>query len=830
MNLSKAKADMGEVGGRLRSVMVLITVGLQMAFAGNYAVSIDGEQILLNGQPFTVKGLRCSNALVTDAPTDSLINNLALFKSYGINSVSVYFMGSRFGDVKGFQPDSRISTVHAERMARIIEAADNQGMMVLVGCLYWGTSDAKKDLNWSQSDANAAVANVVNWLKEKGYRNVIVDPDNEGMSPFNINQMIQAGHAADPDANIANNGTSSASDADLNIHFGPRESGKPYFDSEGTVGTPMGGYWTTYSKESFKESKYYNYSRIGRYTAEMKTSQKDAFIDGVEKENGYMVASTWLQCGPGEGVNGPFMSPGGHSNIADVNANIDDIHPDAGVLWLLEHLKNRYGAWEPPSTSGNSAPVASFSADPASGTPPHTVSLNASASSDRDNDALTYSWDLGDGTTATGKTASHTYEQVGTYSVVLTVSDGTASSTSTKSIVVSSDVQQDPLTIVGATAGAEESGNPAINAFDGDLATRWANDGTLENAWIEFDLATNATVGGMHLVTQKNTRSYPISISAGGTELWSENVTDVTDITFAPVQTSSIRVTLTAANSDGGNWLSIKEVSLLGESGTPVEPPPVTPPVTGDGIVEVNGLVSMEAEHATRIKNWIPIQMGSNDSTMIDDGGGYMEFDITFSKTGTYIIWVHNLKDALKDGTCASDQCNDCFAQMDGKDLFIYEGSSCDGSGGHVIGLGTHATSLTWQSRPKTHCGGDRSGKHVAFTITNTGLNTFRIGSRSDKYGIDKLVFMHEDLGIEKPSGNGPAETLGTTGATRIPDARSIAVRRFQKLPASLYDVSGRLITGARAGTRNPGTTRTAHGIYIHQAPSGQLERGVRLK
>jgi sugar phosphate isomerase/epimerase len=74
-----------------------------------------------------------------------------------------------------------LNPVHAERMARIIEAADRRGMVVLVGCLYWSTSKAKWD-SWTQAEADKAVANTVAWLKENNYRNVFVDVDNEGMA------------------------------------------------------------------------------------------------------------------------------------------------------------------------------------------------------------------------------------------------------------------------------------------------------------------------------------------------------------------------------------------------------------------------------------------------------------------------------------------------------------------------------------------------------------------------------------------------------------------------------------------------------------------------
>jgi hypothetical protein len=72
----------------------------------------------------------------------------------------------------------------------------------------------------------------------------------------------------------------------------------------------------------------------------------------MENYNGYCLASTWLQCGPEEGIGGPICSPGGHSNLgsgendkAEWNKNIDAIHEDAGILWWLEFVKENYGPW-----------------------------------------------------------------------------------------------------------------------------------------------------------------------------------------------------------------------------------------------------------------------------------------------------------------------------------------------------------------------------------------------------------------------------------------------------------------------------------------------------
>lgn len=345
----------------MRSILVGIATALTFAapaHAGEYVFAVRGDQLLLNGSPFKVIGLRCSNALISDRTTDDLIKHLAVYKESGVNTVSVFFMGSRFGDVKGYRPDASLDPVCARRMSRIIEAADQLGMVVLVGCLYWSDSRAKEDLgSWKQKDANRAVANTVRWLSERDYRNVFVDVDNEGMAHdatgWSIAELIDAGHAVDPTIMLAYNDSDPPPDnADLYVHHSPKVAGKPWLDSEATPqrSTP-GGYWGVFSKETHRrtEGEYYNYSRIGRYTDAMKAEQLRRTEAEIERYNGHMLASTWLQCVPGENVGGPFAKPGGHSRISDVDADIDRLNPDAGIAWWLEFVKERYGRWNPPA-------------------------------------------------------------------------------------------------------------------------------------------------------------------------------------------------------------------------------------------------------------------------------------------------------------------------------------------------------------------------------------------------------------------------------------------------------------------------------------------------
>jgi PKD repeat protein len=73
---------------------------------------------------------------------------------------------------------------------------------------------------------------------------------------------------------------------------------------------------------------------------------------------------------------------------------------------------------EPP----NRAPSVQAAADPGSGDAPLDVRFSA-AGTDPDGDPLVYEWDFGDGGTAFGAQATHTYRSAGEYDATVTVTD-----------------------------------------------------------------------------------------------------------------------------------------------------------------------------------------------------------------------------------------------------------------------------------------------------------------------------------------------------------------------------------------------------------------------
>ena len=128
-------------------------------------------------------------------------------------------------------------------------------------------------------------------------------------------------------------------------------------------------------------------------------------------------------------------------------------------------------------TSGapvNQSPVARATATPGSGTAPLVVTFDGSSSSDADGVIASYAWTFGNGGSAAGQTANHTYQTAGSYSARLTVTDNQgATNTTTLSIVVNP----------GATAPAAPSNLIASNGSGRIVMLKWSDNASNETGF-----------------------------------------------------------------------------------------------------------------------------------------------------------------------------------------------------------------------------------------------------------------------------------------------------------------------------------------------------------
>ena len=142
------------------------------------------------------------------------------------------------------------------------------------------------------------------------------------------------------------------------------------------------------------------------------------------------------------------------------------------------------GCVEEEPTPTNNAPVASFTASDAVN---KTVTFtDASTDADTD-DTLTYSWDFGDDETSTEQNPEHTYASNDTYTVTLTVSDGTDTDTATETITVGN---------IAPTAGFTYTAD-GLNVTFTDTSTDPNTGDTLTYAWdFDNDSVIENTTGG----------------------------------------------------------------------------------------------------------------------------------------------------------------------------------------------------------------------------------------------------------------------------------------------------------------------------------------------
>ncbi|MGL1887615.1 MAG: glycoside hydrolase family 9 protein [Reichenbachiella sp.] len=175
--------------------------------------------------------------------------------------------------------------------------------------------------------------------------------------------------------------------------------------------------------------------------------------------------------------------------------------------------------------NGGDTPNASFFATPTSGKEPLVVAFDASASTDPNGDAITYSWDFGDGTSGTGSIVNHTYSNIGDNVAVLTVSDGANSDTDTETIEV---LNSNDSPIAAITVDQTSGIAPATFAFDGSGSSD-PNGDALTYAWSFGDGTTATVVSPSH--TYATTGSYSVSliVSAGSRD--SEAATQAIGVT-----------------------------------------------------------------------------------------------------------------------------------------------------------------------------------------------------------------------------------------------------------------------------------------------------------
>ncbi|MCJ7582443.1 MAG: PKD domain-containing protein [Candidatus Aminicenantes bacterium] len=152
------------------------------------------------------------------------------------------------------------------------------------------------------------------------------------------------------------------------------------------------------------------------------------------------------------------------------------------------------------------SPVALFSATPSQGAPPLSVYLDASASYDPDGQITDHSWVFGDGTTGSGEITSHTYTQVGTYTIQLTVTDNEKNtSRTTKKITAGTPP------VASFTATPPTGPSPLTVRFDAS-ASYTSNGSIASYHWDFGDGTSGSGITTTHIYTNISTRTATLTV------------------------------------------------------------------------------------------------------------------------------------------------------------------------------------------------------------------------------------------------------------------------------------------------------------------------------
>jgi len=200
-------------------------------------VAIDGERFLINGRPTyegvshggkPVEGLLLNSRMIQaifddecvetrgvwaypdtgawdpERNTDDFCRHLAEYRSHGLLAVTVGLQGGG-GNFRpevydnylnsAYRPDGSFKAPYFERLRRVLRAADEAGIVVIVNYFYW------KQVTRIREDQTLyeIAERVTEWLLKTGHRNILVDVANESarwwkrpaLEPENVHTFIE---------------------------------------------------------------------------------------------------------------------------------------------------------------------------------------------------------------------------------------------------------------------------------------------------------------------------------------------------------------------------------------------------------------------------------------------------------------------------------------------------------------------------------------------------------------------------------------------------------------------------------------------------------------
>lgn len=114
-----------------------------------------------------------------DRNTDAFIARIPDYVAHGVRAFTLCLQGGMPGYEKArnsaFEADGSLRPQYLARVQRVIEAADEAGAAVILGCTYQRQDQVLRD----EAAVRAAVANAARWVRQRGYAHVALEIANE---------------------------------------------------------------------------------------------------------------------------------------------------------------------------------------------------------------------------------------------------------------------------------------------------------------------------------------------------------------------------------------------------------------------------------------------------------------------------------------------------------------------------------------------------------------------------------------------------------------------------------------------------------------------------
>jgi CubicO group peptidase (beta-lactamase class C family) len=114
-----------------------------------------------------------------DANTAAFLKQIPDYVAHGVRAFTLCLQGGMPGYEgavnSAFNADGSLRPNYLNRIARVIEACDEQGVVVILGCYYQRQDQILAD----EQAVRAGVVNTVKWIVDKGYGNVVLEIANE---------------------------------------------------------------------------------------------------------------------------------------------------------------------------------------------------------------------------------------------------------------------------------------------------------------------------------------------------------------------------------------------------------------------------------------------------------------------------------------------------------------------------------------------------------------------------------------------------------------------------------------------------------------------------